>query len=110
MASGPISRDPDVIGDPDVFDAFRFAKEGKATSGLVSTDPTNMHFGLGRYACPGRFFAAFVMKAVLSRFLREYEFRFGPDQVGRPKNILIGDKIVPNVSTPVFIRKRTLAV
>ena len=36
-----------------------------------------------------------------------YDFRFGPDQKDRPKNMMIGDKIVPNVSTPIFIRKRT---
>lgn len=105
MAAGPISRDPEIIPDPERFDAFRFMKEGKPTSGLVSTGPTNMHFGLGRYACPGRFFAAVVMKAVLARFLVEYEFKFGPGQAGRPPNMVIGDKIVPNVSTTVFIKK-----
>ncbi|KAL4755995.1 cytochrome P450 [Aspergillus foveolatus] len=105
MAAGPISRDPDIISDPDRFDAFRFMKEGRATSGLVSTGPTSMHFGLGRYACPGRFFAAVVMKAILSRFLVDYEFKFGPDQKERPRNMVIGDKIVPNVSTPIFIKR-----
>ena len=106
MAAGPISRDPEVVEDPDVFDAFRFVKQKAMTSGFVSTGPNNMHFGLGRYACPGRFFASFVMKLILSRFLMEYEFRFGPGQKERPKNLLIGDKIVPNVSTPIFIKKR----
>ncbi|KAJ5293544.1 cytochrome P450 [Penicillium antarcticum] len=107
MAAGPISRDPDVMSDPDAFDAFRFVKENRPTSGFVSTGVSNMHFGLGRYACPGRFFAAFVMKAILSRFIADYDFRFAPDQKERPKNMVIGDKIVPNVSTPIFIRKRT---
>ncbi|KAE8391145.1 cytochrome P450 [Aspergillus alliaceus] len=106
MASGPISRDPEVIGDPEVFDAYRFIKQNTATSGFVSTGPNNMHFGLGRYACPGRFFASFVMKLILSRFLMEYEFRFSTEQKERPKNLLIGDKIVPNVSTAILIKKR----
>lgn len=105
MAAGPISRDPAIIPDPERFDAFRFEKEGKPTSGLVSTGPTNMHFGLGRYACPGRFFAAVVLKATLARFLVEYEFKFESGRTTRPKNMVIGDKIVPNVSTKIFIKR-----
>lgn len=110
MASGPISRDPGVVQDPDVFDAFRFAKQKTSTSAFVSTGPSNMHFGLGRYACPGRFFASVVIKLILARFLEEYEFCFAPGQTERPKNLLIGDKIVPNVPTPVFIKKRASGI
>jgi cytochrome P450 monooxygenase len=105
MAAGPISRDPAVIENPEVFDAFRFLKQKVPASRFVSTGPSHMHFGLGRYACPGRFFASVVMKLILSRFLVEYEFHFAPGQTERPRNLLIGDKIVPNVSTPIFIKK-----
>ncbi|PIG80539.1 cytochrome P450 [Aspergillus arachidicola] len=107
MASGPIGMDTKYISDPDAFDALRYVDGDKAQSQFVHTSATSMHFGLGRYACPGRFFATFVLKAILSRFLVEYEFRFGPDQVGRPKNMLLGDKIVPNTSVDVYVRKRT---
>jgi cytochrome P450 len=107
MAAGPISMDPSVVKDPDIFDGFRYYGGGdKLNSSFVSTGPTGMHFGLGRYACPGRFFATFVMKAILSRFLVEYEFKFGPGQAKRPKNTLIGDKVIPNVSTDVYLQKR----
>ncbi|KAB8272529.1 cytochrome P450 [Aspergillus minisclerotigenes] len=107
MASGPIGMDTKYVSDPNTFDAFRYVDGDKAQSQFVHTSATSMHFGLGRYACPGRFFATFVLKAILSRFLVEYEFRFGPDQVGRPKNMLLGDKIVPNTSVDVYVRKRT---
>ncbi|KAJ5351660.1 cytochrome P450 [Penicillium brevicompactum] len=110
MASGPISRDPDVIENPAAFDAFRYTKQNAQTSGFVSTGSQHMHFGLGRYACPGRFFASFVMKLVLSRFLMDYEFKFAPDQTKRPNNLLIGDKIVPNVSTAIFIKRRASSI
>ncbi|KAI9728828.1 MAG: hypothetical protein M1834_007215 [Cirrosporium novae-zelandiae] len=106
MASGPISTDPEIVQDPEVFDGFRWSKENKGTSSFVSTGPTGMHFGLGRYACPGRFFASYVIKAILARILLDYDFKFGPGQEGRPKNIVIGDKIVPNYTTEVFFRKR----
>jgi cytochrome P450 len=107
MAAGPISMDSNVVKDPETFDGFRYYKEEKLNSNYVSTGPTSMHFGLGRYACPGRFFATFVMKAIMSRFFMEYEFKFGHGQTQRPKNMLIGDKIVPNVGTDVYLRKRS---
>ncbi|GAB1199975.1 hypothetical protein APSETT444_009335 [Aspergillus pseudonomiae] len=106
MASGPIGMDTTYISNPVTFDAFRYVDGDKAQSQFVHTGATSMHFGLGRYACPGRFFATFVLKAILSRFLVDYEFRFGSDQVGRPKNMLLGDKIVPNTSTDVYVRRR----
>ncbi|KAE8138186.1 cytochrome P450 [Aspergillus pseudotamarii] len=107
MASGPIGMDTKYVSDPDTFNALRYVDGDKAQSQFVHTSATSMHFGLGRYACPGRFFATFVLKAILSRFLVEYDFQFGPDQIGRPKNVLLGDKIVPNTSTDVYVRKRT---
>ncbi|OGM48125.1 cytochrome P450 [Aspergillus bombycis] len=106
MPSGPIGMDTTYLSNPDTFDAFRYVDGDKAQSQFVHTGATSMHFGLGRYACPGRFFATFVLKAILSRFLTEYEFRFGSDQVGRPKNMLLGDKIVPNTSIDVYLRRR----
>lgn len=106
MAAGPISMDSQNVQDPDVFDGFRFYKEDKITSNYVNTGPTSLHFGMGRYACPGRFFAVSVLKCILSRFLVDYDFKFAPGQTGRPKNMVLGDKIIPNVTTDVYIKKR----
>lgn len=110
MASGPIGTDPEIVQDPDVFDGFRWFREDKSSSSFISIGPTRVHFGLGRHACPGRFFAAYSMKAVLSRILLDYDFKFEPGQVGRPKNTVFGDAIVPNTTTSVLFRKRSNTV
>ncbi|KAL2002672.1 hypothetical protein VTN02DRAFT_6207 [Thermoascus thermophilus] len=106
MASGPIGMDPDIVQDPEVFDGFRWFRDHKSSSSFISIGPTRVHFGLGRHACPGRFFAAYSMKAILSRILLDYDFKFEPGQAGRPKNTVFGDAIVPNMTTSVLFRKR----
>ena len=106
MAAGPISMDSQNIEDPDTYDAFRYYKEDKLTSNYVNTSSTSLHFGMGRYACPGRFFAVAVLKCALSRLLIDYDFKFGNGQTDRPKNMVLGDKIIPNFTTDIYIRKR----
>ena len=132
--SGPISKDPSFVANPDAFDGFRWcldpgdrfalveskdtvdngSKKRQTTSmtqststSFVSISVTNMHFGAGRQACPGRFFAANTIKAILSRIIMDYEFRFDKGFSGRrPPNLLVGEHILPNTSTPVLFRKR----
>ena len=77
------------------------------TTRFISISPSNMHFGFGRQACPGRFFAASTIKAIMSRIIMNYEFKFEGDRVGwRPANIGIGEHIFPNTKTRVLFRKR----
>lgn len=136
--SGPISKDPKFIPNPDIFDGFRWCQDpadrdaltpssialnGNAemekkeadetppapspTTSFISISPSNMHFGFGRQACPGRFFAASTIKAIMSRIIMDYEFKFEGDRVGwRPANIGIGEHIFPNTNTRVLFRKR----
>ncbi|MCJ1243265.1 hypothetical protein MMC30_000462 [Trapelia coarctata] len=108
MPSGPISMDNDVVPNAEAFDGFRWYREKKTTAAFVNTSATNLHFGLGKYACPGRFFAVYMIKAILSRILLDYEFKFDDTQHQRPKNILIGDKVVPDVYKAVFFRRRAV--
>lgn len=108
MPSGPISMDSDIIADAEVFDGYRWFRQGKPTSAFVNTSATNLHFGLGRYACPGRFFASYMMKAILSRLLLHYDFKFDESQRGRPKNLPIGDKLLPNMDTRILFKRRTV--
>ncbi|KAL8722764.1 MAG: hypothetical protein Q9225_000825 [Loekoesia sp. 1 TL-2023] len=106
MASGPVSIDSDFLQNANEFDGFRWLQGSTSIASFVSTGPTSLHFGLGRYVCPGRFFAVYILKGILSRILLDYEFKFSDDQRGRPKNIIIGDKIAPNMSTSMWFRKR----
>lgn len=112
FAAGPLSRDPELIDDPETFDGFRWCKDRQYNkkghnNSLVALSKLNLHFGYGRQACPGRFFAENTSKAILSRLLVEYDLKFPEGkEVRRPWNIRNGEQIVPNIYTKVLIRKR----
>ena len=107
FASGPLARDPDLIPQPQPFDGLRWSLNTEdKTNSFVSIGPTNMHFGFGRQACPGRFFAAYSIKAIMSRLLMEYDFKLADGQKKRPRNIRNGEQIMPNVWATLLIRKR----
>lgn len=146
--SGPMSKDPAFIDNPDAFDGFRWCQEpsdrnalhptangtthankehagGKLCNGkqsssklvpststsFVNISPANMHFGFGRQACPGRFFAANTIKAIMSRIIMDYELKFEDSQAGhRPANIVVGEHIFPNTHAAVLFRKRDIGL
>ncbi|KAJ5182992.1 hypothetical protein N7492_000608 [Penicillium capsulatum] len=134
--AGPISKDPAFVSNPLVFNGFRWCSDPKGrdtlavleknprnvslhptslapstSTSFVSISASHMHFGFGRQACPGRFFAANTIKAVFSRIVMEYEFRFEEKQGGRrPVNFVVGEHILPNTSTRVLFRKRAIGL
>ena len=65
-------------GDPSTFDPFRYSRlrEDKSTPEnankfqFAMTDRNSLHFGHGKYACPGRFFASNEIKILLCHLLR----------------------------------------
>ncbi|KJZ72999.1 hypothetical protein HIM_07571 [Hirsutella minnesotensis 3608] len=104
-----INMDDNIIESAEVWDPARWAHDKQASASFAHSSATNMHFGLGRYACPGRFFAAYMIKAVTSRLLLEYDFKLeGGLEHGRPPNIVSGDKILPNSTANVFFRRRKI--
>ncbi|KAJ5323672.1 hypothetical protein N7476_002272 [Penicillium atrosanguineum] len=138
--SGPMSKDPSFIANPRPFDGFRWSQDASDRNALdasdavenaislngkqynatlapltstsfVSISPSNMHFGFGRQACPGRFFAVNTIKAILSRLIMEYDFKFDDCQAGqRPVNWAVGEHVLPNTSPVVLIRKRSIGL
>ena len=82
----------DEISPPGEFDGFRYYKmtqvSGNDQYQYSSTDSEHIHFGHGRYACPGRFVASTEMKIILSRILLNYDMKF-PRGQGRPGNMTI---------------------
>lgn len=110
VASRNILFDSEVTPDPETFDGLRYYKlrtdmAEKHKHQFASVDGTNMNFGAGRYACPGRFFASMELKLLLAYLLLKFDFQFPPGQ-SRP-NLLIVDELVSAVPwARVMVRKR----
>lgn len=106
-----ISMDPKLYPNPTKFDAFRFEKlrneksgqEGKAQ--YVASNPESMAFGYGRHACPGRFFAANEIKAIMAYLLQNYDMKF-KDGEGRPESLLFETQFLPNPTGVVLFKRR----
>jgi len=107
FAAGPLARDPKIIPEPTPFSGLRWSANPEIkTNSFVSIGPHNMHFGFGRQACPGRFFASVTIKAIMSRIIAEYEFKYEEGRKERPANVRIGEQIMPNVGTSIVMRKK----
>ncbi|KAI0060665.1 cytochrome P450 [Artomyces pyxidatus] len=91
----------------DVFDGFRFSKlrESDGTKyQLASTTPDYLAFAHGKHACPGRFFAANELKAMLAHILVTYDVKF-PEGCSFPPDRFFGTACTPG-SADLMFRKR----
>jgi cytochrome P450 len=129
-----IHMDEDFYPDAKLFNPFRFAdpstyssttakstinlstSSGSATTTkpdsrtttprqLITLDDTFMTFGYGRNGCPGRFFGAHLMKAMLAYIIMNYDIEFMKE---RPKIVTLMEFRFPNEKTTVRIRRRRI--
>lgn len=76
-----ISLDERYFPEPEKFDALRFYKmrqesaEASNRWQFTSLNDTNINFGAGKHACPGRFFAGNEIKVVLAYYVLNYDIR-----------------------------------
>ena len=100
----------DFYPDAGKFDGNRFYNNRKAnpqTAGQQSytaANLTNMSWGYGRHACPGRWFADAEIKVILIHLLAGYEVRL-PDGKPRPASIEYETQNLPDRSATVMIRR-----
>ncbi|KAF9244148.1 cytochrome P450 [Melanogaster broomeanus] len=92
------------------FDPFRFANmhgedEEGANQQFVSLTPEYLPFGLGRHACPGRFFAAVQLKTMLAHVVLSYDIKL-ENGAAQPQSVQIGIAIAADSSAKVMFRKR----
>ncbi|CAA7268009.1 unnamed protein product [Cyclocybe aegerita] len=71
---------------------------------LTTATPDYLAWGYGRHACPGRFFAAVVLKMLLAHVVLGYDVRFEDGM--RPEDVVDGARRVPNPRARVLFRKR----
>jgi cytochrome P450 len=112
MAISPVILDPKVTPEPMLFDGFRHYKNrqkpGEANKHqFATTSETNLHFGHGKYACPGRFFASNTVKLLLANLLLRYEFKLSGGGTERPPNMCLHEYVFPNPEAEVEFRLRT---
>ena len=111
-ASYPISKDPANLPNARAFDGFRYyelrknlAEENKHQ--FAMTDKNHMHFGRGKHACPGRFFASAELKAVIAQLLLAYDCKY-PEGKGRPANSNADEFLYPDPSARLLVKRRAM--
>ena len=114
-----VSRDERFYPNPDAFDGLRFwrlrqrSEADKGAKGaedanrwqLTSIGDAHMNFGVGRHACPGRFFAAVEAKMILAHLLLRYDIRLKEGE-GRPKPMMFMMTKSPNQDAEILFRRR----
>jgi len=80
--------------------------EGVGMNQYVATGPDFLAFGYGKHACPGRFFAANELKAMLCYVVMNYDVKLEGDSKVRPENMYMGASVSPNPFAKVMFRRR----
>jgi cytochrome P450 len=98
--------------DGEKFDGMRHYKlrqGGTATdharNQFVTTNESNLAFGYGRHACPGRFFAANEIKMMLARVVLDYDIKMPGDASERHAQIELGTMTMPNPSKTLMFKR-----
>ncbi|KLU92243.1 hypothetical protein MAPG_11189 [Magnaporthiopsis poae ATCC 64411] len=95
-------RSPDYYENPDKFDIHRFVNMRETAGGehkgqLVSVHPDFINFGLGKYACPGRFFAANEVKIALCHLLLKFDWELVPGTSLEPVHFGTSPRMDPSI-------------
>ena len=107
-----VTHDPAVFPDSEVSDGLRFYKKRLANPDkdsehqFAAVSASIASFGYGRFAYPGRGFAAAQLKLLLGLLINEFDFSFLPEK-GRAwlETLCMGDMVLPNPSIEILVRK-----
>ncbi|PYH41076.1 putative cytochrome P450 [Aspergillus saccharolyticus JOP 1030-1] len=133
----PILRDPALYSNPLTFDPYRFIRSSRSrsssstqrpqseapppthttppkhtvvttTSDFTDADATFPIWGLGKRACPGRYYASLLLKLVLAQILLQYEVKLPVEGSQRPEKRYFywRSAIVPKAGAVLMFRER----
>ncbi|KAJ6544498.1 cytochrome P450, partial [Mycena capillaripes] len=109
VAAGPTHYDTSKHDNATTFDGFRYARERADQDifkrHMISTGVDHLPFGTGKHACPGRFFAATELKAMLAHLVINYDVKAEVEGV-RPADFTFGTIVAPSPEGKVLFRKR----
>ena len=111
MPTAAIAVDEKVGPGAHDFDPMRFYKQRQnaAETNLhqfTTTEKNSLHFGYGKWACPGRFFAMYEIKMILAYLLLKYDFKF-PNNGRRPRNLSAHEYVFPDQNAHILFRERS---
>jgi len=103
-----LHHDKNFYKNPEVFEPFRFAhmREDDPKHQFASTSIEYLPFGLGKHACPGRFFAAAELIFMLAHVVMTYDVKMAGDNATYPPSQHIGTFIAVNPRAKVMFRNR----
>ncbi|KAJ7789553.1 cytochrome P450, partial [Mycena olivaceomarginata] len=116
LASQPTHYDDSKYENAAIFDRLRERAEHLANHNrndnqdifkrhMISTAVDHLPFGTGKNACPGRFFAATELKAMMAHLVINYDVQAEVEDV-RPANKAFDPTITPSATGKVRFRKR----
>ena len=106
----PLSKEVATLANEAPFDPFRHYRkwkeeEGSVNNSFATTSLRNLHFGHGKYACPGRFLATDVIKMILGELVLGYDMEFVGDK-GRPVSTTWHEVMFPDMEKRIRFMKR----
>ncbi|KAJ7081018.1 cytochrome P450 [Mycena epipterygia] len=115
VAAMDAHHDPALYDAPDMFDGFRFSRLRDESQDqhrlfrhhMVTTGTDYLPFGHGKHACPGRFFAATELKAMLAHLILQYDVMLDSADGKRPPDQSIASAWIPNRTASVWFRRRS---
>ncbi|KAJ3480751.1 hypothetical protein NLI96_g8124 [Meripilus lineatus] len=112
IAAEATHRDDNVYDEANQFNPWRFAnlreEEGEGLKHqMVSTSPQYTPFGHGKHACPGRFFAANELKAMMAHLVLTYDVKMEEEGV-IPQSLRFFFNTTPNPKAEVLFRRRQM--
>ncbi|KAH6875624.1 cytochrome P450 monooxygenase-like protein [Alternaria rosae] len=97
---------------PSTFNPFRHSNLrasgssiDNARSQFVSANETNLSFGYGRHACPGRFFATNEIKLVLTRLILDYDIKMPLGRIERWEQLAVGRTMMPDPTKSIMLKR-----
>jgi cytochrome P450 len=108
-----LNMDPKLYPEPEKYKGFRFAQiretqpaDVGARAQYAASNTSSMSFGFGRHACPGRWFAANEIKAIMAYILLNYDFKFPAGVEQRPPSIAVETQYLPNHDATLMFKRR----
>ncbi|KXH31901.1 hypothetical protein CSIM01_02453 [Colletotrichum simmondsii] len=110
LPTSAINFDASIYPDPHKFDGMRSYRQRQEDGmahkhSFVSVTRTELGWGFGRHACPGRFLSDVEIKLMFAEFLLNYEIK-NLDGQPRSKNVEFGVNVLPDPEHQVLIRAR----